>query len=73
MTFRDIYDNMTAINSYILQANGTLEAWNATPWAKKLAVKAKRASLSDFDRFKVMVAKKQRSQIVGDKLKSISA
>jgi large subunit ribosomal protein L14e len=50
-----------------------MDTWNATPWAKKLAVKAKRASLSDFDRFKVMVAKKQRSQIVGDKLRSISA
>mmetsp|Transcript_19646 Transcript_19646/g.14102 ORF Transcript_19646/g.14102 Transcript_19646/m.14102 type:complete len:135 (+) Transcript_19646:20-424(+) len=55
------------------ESQGILEAWNATPWAKKLAVKAKRANLSDFDRFKVMVAKKQRAQIVGDKLRSISA
>merc|ERR1712087_678119 len=40
----------------------------ATSWAKKLASKKKRASLSDFDRFKVMVAKKQKSAIIAKKL-----
>ena len=44
---------------------GTLAAWEATAWAKKLVNKAKRANLGDFDRFKVMVAKKQVSAAVG--------
>jgi len=34
--------------------------WAQTAWAKKIASKEKRRELSDFDRFKVMVLKKQR-------------
>lgn len=43
--------------------------WEETTWAKKLAAKAKRASLSDFDRFKVMVARKQKAAIIKKHLK----
>ncbi|KAI8847197.1 Rpl14 protein [Chytridium lagenaria] len=39
--------------------------WAATAWAKKLAARATRASLTDFDRFKTMVARKQRRVVVG--------
>ena len=42
-----------------LEKAGFAAKWAASPWAKKQAVRAKRANLSDFDRFKVMVAKKQ--------------
>merc|ERR1712226_1598621 len=45
-----------------------LAKWEATSWAKKLSSKKKRAALSDFDRFKVMVAKKQKSAIIAKKL-----
>lgn len=34
--------------------------WAESAWAKKLAVRATRANLSDFERFQVMVLKKQR-------------
>ena len=37
------------------------EKWNATSFAKKFALRAKRASLTDFDRFKVMISRKNRS------------
>lgn len=37
------------------------EQWAATSQAKKFAVRAKRASLNDFDRFKVMINRKNRS------------
>jgi large subunit ribosomal protein L14e len=47
--------------------------WESSSWAKKLDSKKKRASLSDFDRFKVMVARKQRSAIISDKMKELSA
>ena len=40
---------------------GVQAKWDATAWAKKLANKKKRAALGDFDRYKVMVAKKQKS------------
>jgi large subunit ribosomal protein L14e len=38
--------------------------WDQTAWAKKLRARKARAELSDFDRFKVMVNRKKRSQIV---------
>mmetsp|Transcript_21187 Transcript_21187/g.15518 ORF Transcript_21187/g.15518 Transcript_21187/m.15518 type:complete len:130 (+) Transcript_21187:36-425(+) len=41
-----------------------LGKWKETSWAKKLDSKNKRAATSDFDRFKVRVAKKERASIV---------
>lgn len=38
------------------------QKWAATSWARKRATKAKRANLSDFDRFKVVVLRKKRSK-----------
>ena len=51
----------------------TMSKWDGSSWAKKLAAKEKRASLSDFDRFKVMVAKKQKSRIIAKKIKELKA
>lgn len=45
-----------------------LAKWQATAWAKKLQAKKNRAAMTDFDRFKVMVAKKQKSQAIAAKL-----
>ena len=50
------------------KAQGVSAAWAATAWAKKLANKEKRANLGDFDRFKVMLAKKQRSSAIREAL-----
>jgi large subunit ribosomal protein L14e len=46
----------------------TLAAWENSSWAKKLASRKTRANLNDFGRFKVMVAKKQKAQIISAKL-----
>ena len=55
-------------------ADGDVMAkWEATSWAKKLSAKKKRAALSDFDRFKVMVAKKEKSAIIAKKMKELEA
>lgn len=48
------------------------QKWDACSWAKKLAARKKRASLSDFDRFKVMVAKKQKAEIIAKKMAELS-
>merc|ERR1712216_477000 len=40
-------------------------------WAKKLENREKRANLSDFDRFKVMVARKKRSTVIKKELAKI--
>jgi large subunit ribosomal protein L14e len=45
-----------------------LAKWDACAWAKKLASKKTRSNLTDFDRFKVMIAKKQRAEIVTKKV-----
>lgn len=49
------------------------DAWKATAWAKKLENKKRRSELGDFDRFKVMIAKKQRSKIIAEKVAELSA
>ncbi|KAI5966791.1 uncharacterized protein KGF55_000200 [Candida pseudojiufengensis] len=36
------------------------QKWASSAWAKKLASKERRSQLSDFERFQVMVLKKQR-------------
>ncbi|KAJ1431703.1 ribosomal protein L14-domain-containing protein [Ochromonadaceae sp. CCMP2298] len=46
----------------------TMAAWKATTWSKKVDAKAARKNLGDFGRFKVMIAKKQKSKIIADKL-----
>lgn len=45
--------------------------WDNTAWAKKLAAKKKRASLTDFERFQLMVARKQKAKLVNEKLAAI--
>lgn len=45
-----------------------MNEWLSTEWAQKIERKQTRASLSDFDRFKVMVAKKQRSKLIAAKM-----
>merc|ERR1712113_1116742 len=52
-----------------LAKDDTMAKWSATSWAKKLKSKETRANMSDFDRFKLMVAKKKRAQVVRTALK----
>ena len=49
-----------------------MNKWEATSWAKKLSAKKKRANLNDFDRFKVMVAKKQKAAIIAKKMAELA-
>jgi large subunit ribosomal protein L14e len=42
-----------------------------TSWAKKLDQRQKRKSLTDLDRFKVMLARKKKSTVVGKKFAKI--
>ena len=49
-------------------AADTQATWEKSSWAKKMSAKKKRASLGDFDRFKVMIAKKQKAVIIAKKM-----
>jgi len=51
---------------------GIQEKWEKTAWAKKIALRKKRASLNDFDRFKVMVAKKEKSRLVRQEVRKLT-
>ncbi|OWB49332.1 hypothetical protein B5S27_g872 [[Candida] boidinii] len=45
-------------------AAGIDAKWSQTAWAKKIAQRETRSKLSDFERFQVMVLKKQRNYAV---------
>ena len=47
------------------------ELWAETSWAKKIALKVKKASLTDFDRFTVHQLKKQRRAIINDEIRKL--
>ncbi|TYH91344.1 hypothetical protein ES332_A13G110100v1 [Gossypium tomentosum] len=42
--------------------------WESTSWGRKLIVQKRRASLNDFDRFKLMLAKIKRSGVIKQEL-----
>ena len=46
------------------EADGVSEKWEKSSWAKKIAAVDARRKLNDFQRFGVMVAKKQRRDAV---------
>ncbi|KAG1057728.1 hypothetical protein G6F43_000446 [Rhizopus delemar] len=48
-----------------LEKSGIVAAWNKTAWAKKIEQRNVRASLSDFDRFKLLKFKNQRRFALG--------
>merc|ERR1719317_310326 len=47
-----------------LEKDSIMTKWSETAWAKKLQVKEVRKNMTDFDRFKLMVAKQKRSKMV---------
>jgi len=49
-------------------SNKVDETWAASTWAKRMAIKAKRAGLTDLDRFKLRKAKSARNKILAKAL-----
>ncbi|NXV71106.1 RL14 protein, partial [Atlantisia rogersi] len=47
------------------------EKWAATRWAKKIDARQKKAKMTDFDRYKVMKAKKMRNRIIKHEMKKL--
>ncbi|CDO76028.1 hypothetical protein BN946_scf184665.g20 [Trametes cinnabarina] len=56
-----------------LEKDGTVEKWQKSSWAQKREAIAKRRTLNDFERFRVMVEKKQRRDQVRKALAKASA
>ncbi|SAM75090.1 probable RPL14B-ribosomal protein [Ustilago bromivora] len=55
------------------EKSGVAEKWAQSGWAKKRAAVKARRSLSDFDRFNVMLLKKQRRNVLSPATKKASA
>lgn len=53
-----------------LTSEGIVDKWNKSPWATKRAAVEKRNSLNDFERFKVLVSKKGRRDVVRKSIKA---
>lgn len=49
------------------------ERWSQTTNGKSIAAKLRRANLTDFERFQVLVSKKQKSLAVKQEVKKLSA
>ncbi|KAM4700054.1 large ribosomal subunit protein eL14 [Discoglossus pictus] len=47
------------------------EKWAASSWAKKIEARERKAKMTDFDRFKVMKAKKMRNNIIRHEMKKL--
>lgn len=54
----------TATVSKKFTAAGVAEKWAASSWAKKISQRERRIALTDFERFQVMVLKKQKRYAV---------
>merc|ERR1711976_210013 len=50
---------------------GVNEKWAQSSWAKKIEARQKRAKMSDFDRYKVMKAKRMRNKIIKHEVKKL--
>ncbi|KAH1168325.1 hypothetical protein KIL84_003808 [Mauremys mutica] len=47
------------------------EKWTGTRWAKKIEAREKKAKMTDFDRYRVMKAKKMRNRIIKHEVKKL--
>lgn len=52
-----------------IEKSGVLAKWADTAWAKKVASRARRATLNDFERFQVKVNKQKRNRIIRAELR----
>jgi large subunit ribosomal protein L14e len=51
--------------------SGVAEAWKKTTWAKKVASREAKKSMTDFDRFRVMVAKKRVNHAINTEMNKV--
>ncbi|KAM3928290.1 large ribosomal subunit protein eL14 [Leptodactylus fuscus] len=47
------------------------EKWTETNWAKRIDARQRKAKMTDFDRYKVMKAKKMRNKIIRHEMKKL--
>ena len=50
---------------------GVVAAWNKTTWAKKIASREAKKNLTDFERFRIMVAKKRTNHAINTQVNKV--
>jgi large subunit ribosomal protein L14e len=50
---------------------GIIEAFKKTTWAKKVAAREAKKNLTDFDRFRIMVAKKRVNHAINTEVNKV--
>merc|ERR1712018_262617 len=55
----------------VWEKEGISAQWSATKWAQKIEAKAIKATLTDFDRFKLMKIKQKRARIINAEVKRL--
>ncbi|KXJ24213.1 60S ribosomal protein L14 [Exaiptasia diaphana] len=53
------------------EAEQVQDKWEKTNWARKLAMRKKRTSMNDFDRFKLKLAKQKKNRILRAEVKKL--
>ncbi len=61
----------TRIVREALKKSGVIEAFQKTSWAKKIAAREAKKNLTDFERFRVMVAKKRVNHAVNTEVNKV--
>lgn len=64
LTFSLTRGARTGVVSKKWTAAGVSEKWAKSSWAKKIAQRERRSALTDFERFQVMVLRKQKRFVV---------
>ena len=64
--------NTSTVKKYFDQS-GVTEKWAESAWAKKRQTAKLRSEMTDFDRFNVMLLKKQRARIINSHIKKVKA
>lgn len=54
----------TSVVKKVFEASDVVAKWEKSAWAQKRKASEQRRNLSDFDRFQVMLLKKQRNRLV---------
>ena len=55
----------------VLNKSGVVESWKNTAWAKKLAARETKKNLTDFERFRVMIAKKRTNHAINTQVNKV--
>ncbi|GJV98632.1 60S ribosomal protein L14-2 [Tanacetum coccineum] len=61
-------DLQTVVRGISEKLKDVKNKWENSSWGRKLIVQKKRASLNDFDRFKIMLAKIKKAGVVRQEL-----